>query len=182
MVSETLLGVIIGGILGFGSSIGVNLFWNWYTQPVLSIEKEVQVRWFELESGEHRNYNRRYCANRVKVRNKGRSAAENCKASLIMEDSEEKISWIIPAERYTLTLNADDREWLDVCAIRDDGTKRIAPTEHSWGNNENESRDLGSNEIEAELKVSARNAKPFTRKIRILNTLSHRGKIVEFMD
>lgn len=97
-----------------------------------------------------------YSVNRLTIRNNGRNAAENCKGSLRIGDFFEKICWSVPAERYTLTLNANSSEFLDVCAIRNDSLalfneansltwnqlpflefmneqpQLIAPTEHGW--------------------------------------------------
>jgi hypothetical protein len=39
MVPESLLGTIVGGIIGFGSSIGVLLIQRWITRPVISIDE-----------------------------------------------------------------------------------------------------------------------------------------------
>jgi len=59
----------------------------------------------------------RYIVNRIRVTNKGKTAAENCKASLESEGRHLRICWHIPKERYTMTINAKDSEYVDLCAV-----------------------------------------------------------------
>jgi hypothetical protein len=55
MVPESLLGTIVGGIIGFGSSIGVLLIQRWITRPVISIDEnstEVGMNYRETDPGQ----------------------------------------------------------------------------------------------------------------------------------
>jgi len=44
-------------------------------------------------------------------------AAENCKAILISHGLAEKVCWYIPKERYVMTINSKDSEYVDLCAV-----------------------------------------------------------------
>jgi hypothetical protein len=70
-------------------------------------------------------YNVQYIVNRVTIKNRGRSAAENCKGVLKIKERQEKICWNVPLEVYKMTINADSEEYLDVCAILDGDTKEV---------------------------------------------------------
>ena len=132
-VSDTLLGVIVGGVIGFLSAVGSQIIWNWYTRPIISIERGVTIRTFDLQT-EHAPASREYYANRVKVWNKGQTAARNCKVYIVSGGDQERVSWMIRSgRRHTVTLNAGDFEYIDLCAISVDGSRRIASTEYEWG-------------------------------------------------
>jgi uncharacterized membrane protein len=46
-----------------------------------------------------------YKVNRIKVRNKGNTAAEDCKGLIIQNGKEMKICWNVPSERHKMTIN-----------------------------------------------------------------------------
>jgi hypothetical protein len=50
----------------------------------------------------------RYTGTRIKVKNDGRSAAEDCKATLITDEAESRVGWMIPEQDWTVTINAYD--------------------------------------------------------------------------
>lgn len=58
-----------------------------------------------------------YKINRIKVRNDGTTAAEDCKGIIIQNDIEMKICWNVPSERHKMTINAKSYEYLDICAV-----------------------------------------------------------------
>jgi len=62
------------------------------------------------------NFEIKYNVNRIIVRNIGRSAAEDCKGILKIDEQEEKVCWFVPRERYKMTINSSSIEYLDVCA------------------------------------------------------------------
>src|SRR5437867_1420306 len=66
-----------------------------------------------------REFKVKYNVNRIIVRNKGRTAAENCKGAIEINRRQEKICWYLESERYTMTINAKSLEYLDVCASLD---------------------------------------------------------------
>jgi hypothetical protein len=58
-----------------------------------------------------------YKINRIKVRNSGNTAAEDCKGIIIQNGVEMKICWNVPDERHKMTINAKSYEYLDICAV-----------------------------------------------------------------
>ena len=51
MISDTIQGIIIGGILGFGSSIGLTFLIHWISRPRISIKEnatEVKMNYKQL--------------------------------------------------------------------------------------------------------------------------------------
>ena len=126
MVPESLLGTIAGGIIGFGSSIGVLLIQRWITRPVITIDKdstEVRMNYREIDPGQILPIDEgeaapelvEFIATRIKVRNTGNTAAENCK-TIIMGANEFRVGWMLPKEDLTVTINAHDSEYIDLCA------------------------------------------------------------------
>lgn len=113
-----------------GAAAGVALYFanrllDRYRRPVLNIDKEnspvprlidIEVFRTEFQSIIHES-RIPYIVNRIIVKNLGRTAAEGCKGSIVMDGEEEKVCWSIPHERYIITINANDREYLDVCAV-----------------------------------------------------------------
>jgi hypothetical protein len=91
----------------------------------------------------------------------------------------ERISWLLPKNDSTITLNALDAEYVDVCAIRSDHQMRIATTERGYGEKEEDSRILNSGQIYAKLRISAKNASVIERRIKILDKLIA-GRIIVF--
>lgn len=68
----------------------------------------------------------KYKVNRIKVRNTGNSAAEDCKGMIIQDGIEVNVCWNIPTQRYKMTINAKSHEFLDLCAfLQDDASKKV---------------------------------------------------------
>lgn len=101
----------------------------------------------------------RYIGTRIKVKNDGSSTAEGCKATLITHETELRVGWMIPYQDCTVTINAHDVEYLDLCAISEDDTNRVCTTERGYGDYVHSGRRLNGSVIDAKLKVSAKNAK-----------------------
>ena len=143
----------LGGLL---FAIPLKLFWDAYYMPVLEIvlkPEDVTIKSILLETNEY------ICRANIKVsriiiKNKGRTAAKNCKGWLSYKNSQGKdvqvrVCWTVPKERPTATINVNDMERLDFCGYRIDVCfeslvegvrlpnmeKRLlflAPTEDSW--------------------------------------------------
>jgi len=61
-----------------------------------------------------------YIVQRITIKNNStKSAAEDCKGILKINNLEEKICWSIPSEKYKMTINAGSVEYLDLCAFVD---------------------------------------------------------------
>lgn len=67
-------------------------------------------------------------ANRIIVKNIGKSAAKNCKGWIVTEKGKERVSWVVPKERPTATINVNDEERLDFCAYYKEGPEKYTPT------------------------------------------------------
>jgi hypothetical protein len=121
-ISESILGVIVGGIIGFVSGLGSDWIKRWLTRPKIIIDKDTTEVDFYLKKLEVRSIVRnpvirviepeyssiRYTGTRIKVKNDGSSAAEGCKATLITAETELRVGWMIPEQDCTVTINAHD--------------------------------------------------------------------------
>jgi hypothetical protein len=125
--NSVLLGVVIGGVVSGISLFFGQIFIDWYHRPVLEIDKEsspiaVMTDRQSGRFGEIKGISLDkipYVVNRIRVLNKGRTAAENCKATLKSQSENFRVlvCWAITRERYVMTINAKDSEDLDVCAV-----------------------------------------------------------------
>jgi hypothetical protein len=197
MISDTILGTIIGGIIGFGSSIGSTFLQRWIRRPKISINEnttEVKMNYKELDSDQvaimedeepQRMPQTNFIATRIKVENKGMTAAKNCKASVIRRDNENRIGWMLANDDYTVTINAHDSEYVDLCVISEftnsEGRRiRFLTTEHGYGESVQHGRPLPPGKIEAKLKISAKNAKGCSKTLWIADIPNDQDKIVHF--
>ncbi len=175
-----ILGIIAGGLVSGISLFLAQWLFDWFNRPILEVDKKISpiVKTIHLESGRYGTLERieldriPYLVNRIRVRNNGKTAAKNCKAILEgVFDSEpyhELVCWSLPRERYVMTINAGDGEYVDLCAVcrtdpsiimRDKSPvygdrdkrmgatlapqeipRRIAPTEEGWQNPANRNR------------------------------------------
>jgi hypothetical protein len=196
LISDTLQGTIVGGIIGFGSSLGVGLIQNWLSRPIICISEETTEVLFgykfhrksikqkgellgitPVEKENEGDFSTVYVGTRIKVENRGSKAAENCKASIIIRGNEYRVGWMIPKDDFTVTINANDVEYIDLCALGQD-QNRILTTEHGYGDLPDEARKLEDGNKEGHLKVSASNAKQCVRSIRISDVPDSQGKFV----
>jgi hypothetical protein len=171
-----LIGFIVGSLLAFFSPLFVNWIWSRYLRPNLVIE-DIVVRGFHLKDANNDRVT--YYSNRVRIANNGRTAARECKAFLLINESMERVAWMIPYRNdgYTNNLNAFDSEYLDVCAINDDGSKIIATTEHGYEDKEDSARHLDRKTKDMKLRISAANAKPTEAYVHFIENKDH--KILE---
>lgn len=183
MISESLQGTIIGGIIGFGSAIGTDIIKRWLTRPKISISQHTTevsiVPWPQITSES-------WIATRIKVENNGNTAADDCKAYLITDNDEFRVAWMIPKDDRTVIINAHDVEYIDLCAFRKTNPSsnthydRIFATERGYGDMITEARKLEGVSMNAKLKVSAKNAKRCIKNIKVLNVPDSNNKIVQF--
>ena len=115
----------------------------------------------------------------TRIKNNGSSAADGCKATLITGETELRVGWMIPEQDCTVTINAHDVEYIDLCAISEDNTNRVCTTERGYGGYVDTGRHLNGGVIDAKLKVSATNAKQCVKSIRISNVPDAENKIVK---
>jgi hypothetical protein len=88
---------------------------------------------------------------------------------------------MIPEQDCTVTINAHDVEYIDLCAISEDNTNRVCTTERGYGDHVDSGRRLNGGLIDAKLKVSAKNAKQCVKSIRISNVRDAQNKIVKVL-
>jgi hypothetical protein len=189
-ISDGLLGIMVGGIIGFISSIGVDRMKNWLDRPQLIILKQTDQSSFQypLLSDSIMKISIPFTGAKIKVRNKGKTAAENCKATLVGNSSEFRIAWMLPREDMTGTINALDAEFIDICAIGkiNNHWKLVFTTERGYGKSQEEGRNLEGwsqgGEIRAQLKVSCKNAKPCIENIIFLLSPRQDGQFVTLPD
>jgi gas vesicle protein len=187
LLGSTLQGTIVGGIIGFVSAILVDLVKDWINRPKISIKEETVEKQFK--------YNRilsaakiisdNYIGTRIKVQNTGNRAAENCKATLIIDNDEYRLGWMISKEDMTVIINAHDTEFLDVCAVAllENKWRRIFTTERGYGDNQKDGREFENYDnktIKVQLKISSKNTKTCYKDIWILSQPADNNKIVAF--
>jgi hypothetical protein len=150
--------VVAGGIIGGISLFVGHIALDKYRMPHLSVDTErllepstidlylcdIKSPYFPAELREvSRNLKVSYNVNRVTIKNDRRYAAENCKGMLKINNREEKISWHIPTETYKMTVNGDSEEYLDVCAvIAEDSKKAFERAQTSMKNEFGSSGDV----------------------------------------
>jgi hypothetical protein len=182
-LSDTIQGAIVGGIIGFGSSIGVNLIQAYTTRPILSIGEQIREwdidlypEYMEEDQDELRpSY---WSAARIIVENQGRTAAKDCKASIIVNGIGTRVAWMIPKNDFTVTINAHDTELIGLCALHPKAGL-LFTTEHGYGKKPKDA--MGQyRRIVGQLKVSASNAEQSVRDIWISSTKDSGGKFVYF--
>jgi hypothetical protein len=164
-----LTGIMIGLATGILSPLSVKWFWDKHVRPNLSIDTTVVISKFHLNDTDGKKVE--YYSNRVIVVNNGKTSARECKAFLLSENNMERIAWLIPYKDagYTNNLNAHDKEFLDVCAVSYDKSKRVATTERGYGKEEKDARPLNSDTKSLKLKVSAANAEPAEVEIHFVS-------------
>jgi hypothetical protein len=153
-----------------------------FLRPAIIIEDEVTC-------GEIVLHGVPFIANRIRVRNKGRKAAQSCKAYVESTGNDiERTGWMLPDNdnEYTLPLNVDIPAYVDLCAISNDAKTRVITHERGYMEGRVEScSTLPPGDCEITLKVTSSNGRPATRRIRIHDTYTHFpeeiGRIVEFI-
>ena len=64
------------------------------------------------------------------------------KATLVKDNDDVRVGWLIPKEDLTVTLNAHDTEYVDLCAfgIVSNSVTRIFTTERGYGKQQSDGR------------------------------------------
>jgi hypothetical protein len=172
-------GLLVGVIIAIVSPLIVKLLWDRHVRPNLSIDTDVVVKIFHLKDTNGKRI--AYHSNRVKVVNNGKTSARECKAFLLSDNNMERIAWLIPYKDagYTNNLNAHDKEYVDVCAVSDDKSKRIATTERGYGEEEKDARSLSSDTNSIKLKISASNAAPAEVELHFASEVKDDHKLIK---
>jgi hypothetical protein len=107
-IDATTQGAIVGGIIGFGSGIGTHYLKNFIDRPRNSIECETVEKGFKYpRARSHISYQEDdFVAIRIRVRNRGRTAAQSCKATLVIDKDEFRVAWMVPKDDHTVTINS----------------------------------------------------------------------------
>jgi hypothetical protein len=184
--AETFVAPFIAFGLGILAGIVIKHWEIRYSRPVISIISQVIVRGFGLtdESGAVITY----FANRVKVTNTGRTGAKDCKAYVDFGENDiERTGWMLPDDNtaYSLTLNVNVIEYVDLCAISVDGLTRVVTLEYGYRKGTVGScRILPPGNRNLVVRVTSSNAQPAARTVRLCDTIDHfpnqLGRIVEF--
>jgi hypothetical protein len=132
-----------------------------------------------------------FYANRIRVRNRGRSAAKDCKVYVDYTKNDiERAAWMVSnaSSGYTLTLNVEDREFIDLCAVSEDiNQPRVIPLEYGYSRGRIYScTTLQPGDLDITVRVTSSNARSTERRVRLHNRFDHfpqqRGRIVEFIE
>ena len=183
--------LIVGFAIAVGTGIIIKLSLNYYYRPRLYIDGNVCINVTEFHLLNPSSIQTKFWANRIRVRNAGKSAAKDCKAYVCYTRTNiRRAAWLIRNKEsgYTQTLNIWDREFVDFCCISDDGLIRIIPPEHGYDENMRYDAyvDLEQKWGDITIRITSSNAKPVQRRVELHTTVDHfpnqRGRIVEFLD
>lgn len=193
--SDPYLSVVIGFVLGFVSAVVsafvVRAVTDWIMRPILAIGGNDAIDVVQFKIRRRGEYDRaKYRANKITVKNTGRSAAKDCKAYVGYNGKTRRVPWLLPDKNsgYTISLNVKDKEFVDFCAISEVDHTRIIPAEQGYINDfEDEYAERlrpDAGELDLVIRISSSNAKPVERRVRLhanFNTFPNSpGRIVEF--
>jgi hypothetical protein len=185
--------VIIGFVTAVAAGIIIKLWLEYYYRPVLVIDgnETIIIRQIGLRTGiAQGNAVVLFNANRFRVRDSGRSAAKDCKAYVHYNDNDvERTAWLISNTNgeHTVTLNVEDREFVDLCAISDDvNLPRVIPLERGYPGSIDLCTRLPPGARDIIVRITSSNARPTERRVRLHTGVDHfpeqHGRIVEFID
>jgi hypothetical protein len=185
--------VIIGFVTAVAAGIIIKLWLEYYYRPVLVIDgnETIIIRQIGLRTGiAQGNAVVLFNANRFRVRDSGRSAAKDCKGYVHYNDKDvERTAWLISNTNgeYTVTLNVEDREFVDLCAISDDvNLPRVIPLERGYPGSIDLCTRLPPGARDIIVRITSSNARPTERRVRLRTGVDHfpeqHGRIVEFID
>lgn len=186
--------VIIGFVTAVAAGIIIKLWLEYYYRPVIVIDgnetiivRQIPLR-TEIAQG---NAMVPFNANRIRVRNSGRSAAKDCKAYVHYNDNDvERTAWMISnanSSEFTVTLNVEDREFVDICAISDDANQlRVIPLERGYLGGIGSCTRLPPGDRNITVRITSSNARPTERNVTLHTNVdlfpNQHGKIVEFIE
>jgi len=166
--------VIIGFVTAVAAGIIIKLWLEYYYRPVLVIDgnETIIIRQIGLRTGiAQGNAVVLFNANRFRVRDSGRSAANDCKAYVHYNDNDvEHTAWLISNTNgeHTVTLNVEDREFVDLCAISDDvNLPRVIPLERGYPGNIDLCTRLPPGARDIIVRITSSNARPTERRVRL---------------
>ncbi|MGB6671753.1 MAG: hypothetical protein WBE34_04910, partial [Candidatus Nitrosopolaris sp.] len=98
-----------------------------HRRPKLSVDKKDSPKVVQIDLAVYnieekltpyylRQFTIPYYVNRILIRNKGRSAAKNSKAVLMLDDLEYRVCWSVPTERSVAAINSNSMEYIDLSA------------------------------------------------------------------
>jgi hypothetical protein len=143
IAQTTIITIITTVIALFLANISLDWYRHRQTRPILKInpnenpttyENDVPMPMYNITTttsgqlpqiAEMIGYKLNYKINRIKVRNSGNTAAEDCKGIIIQNNIEMKICWWVPSERHKMTINAKSYEYLDICSVLIGDRKKI---------------------------------------------------------
>jgi hypothetical protein len=142
-ISSPIGAIFVGFVSGVLTGLAVGLLKDYIQRPILMIEGNESIVVRQIRIAREPGVDDRFAANRIRVRNAGRSAAEDCKVYIDYPHppdnpergkDTERGAWVVPYEKsgYTLTLNVHDMEFVDVSAISLDGQIRVVPLEYGY--------------------------------------------------
>jgi hypothetical protein len=87
---------------------------------------------------------------------------------------------------YTVTLNVEDREFVDLSAISDDVIQpRLIPLEGGYKGRTDSSTSLPPSVLDISVRITSSNARPTERRVRLYTDIDHfpgqHGRIIEFI-
>jgi hypothetical protein len=144
-ISDTVWAAIIGAIIGFAATLIVRIL-DWRNRPLVSIKEETN----DVYNQEQKTF-----STKIRVENKGKTAAKNCKASLRLNNNDTKVAWENPEADFTITINAGDWEYIELCKFDYNHCRRSIMSERGIDRGE----EFGPKLIIATLVVTASNAK-----------------------
>lgn len=191
--------IIIGFVTAVLAGIAIRMIIDYILRPILVIDvndKSVIIRRFELHPSRFprpgQSDDVSYLANRITVKNTGKSAARDYKAYFDYEEYTQRVAWLLADKNsgFTIIINVKDREFVDLCAIREDNAFRIIPPEQGYviEYEDDYATQVSSDEgmIELTLRITSSNAKPIEIKVKLHNRVDHfpdqYGRIVGFLD
>lgn len=186
----------VGIIVGFFIDFVGRWFFEWWFRPIIKIPKEDKDVWWEAATnanlfyfetlepidetrqvtegvtsqtvlGRHDYRDQTVIVYRLKVKNKGRRAAENVAGTVEFKtqfEGERRICWY-EGNVATITLNEKDHSFLDVYGVLlGEGKTICMPTENGW-KKLHPMRLEGK--IEINVRVTAKNAHPYAVRFEI---------------
>lgn len=103
-----------------------------WREPDIKIKDGVIVRGFHLTDNAQQVL---YHANRIVIKNECKTQQKVAKLiSNLVTMTLKRTGWMLPDKNagYTVTLNVDDKEYLDLCAIDDNGMNLVVTMERGY--------------------------------------------------
>jgi hypothetical protein len=156
-------------------------------QPVLKIHNTIITREIDLRYQEGNKIP--FFVNRIAVSNSGKSVAKGCQIYIEFPQYKIKqLAWVLPKRDTSLsiTLDASALQYVDLCAVTQDGYWRRFVNEHGLKEDtiDETSPFPGPQDTPALIRIISSNAKPIERKIifhaNFMPDENNPGRIVEF--